>query len=78
MAVHMNSVVSSSIAAIGWDRKSSTLYVNFRTKRKYAYDSVSEETFESFLAAESKGLFFNTEIRDKYPMRRLASPGAPA
>ena len=78
MAARMNTMISSSIAAIGWDRKSSTLYVNFKTGKKYAYDSVSGETFESFLTAESKGLFFNTEIRDKYSMRRLASPGAPA
>ena len=60
-------VVSSSIASIGFDEDTETLEVEFVTGRVYRYRGVEEDVYEKFLAAPSKGSFFNEHIKDAYP-----------
>ena len=59
-------VISSAIRAINYDGKSSRLVVVFRVTGRYAYLDVPRGVYEAFLHAESKGRFFNDEIRDHY------------
>ena len=55
----------NSISAEG-DRK---LLVTFVSSKTYAYEGVPEEVYDAFLAAPSHGVFFNENIRDRYPYR---------
>lgn len=66
-APRLASVASSSIAAIGYNAEERALWVQFVSGRTYRYDDVPQATYEAFLRADSKGRFFNREIRDTYP-----------
>jgi hypothetical protein len=59
-------VESSSIASVGYDAAEVTLEVEFVTGRVYRYIGVPAWLHDAFLAAPSKGQFFNTLIRDRY------------
>lgn len=59
-------VEKSHITGIGYDRDSRTLEVTFGGERSYTYALVDEATFDGFVAAESKGKFFNENIKGKY------------
>jgi hypothetical protein len=70
-SIPMTLVHSSQIFAIGHDSSTNTLAVQFPKREKgkivgggpvYHYLNVPTEMFERFMAAESKGLFFGTEI----------------
>jgi hypothetical protein len=64
------------IREFNYDRERSELTVTFATGRVYVYLKVPEFTFHRFARAESKGRFFNTEIRDKFRFRELT--GSPS
>ena len=65
--LHCEPVSSSAIAAIGYDEDREVLEVEFTSGTAYRYLRVSLDVFESFLAARSKGRFFNKRIKDAYP-----------
>jgi hypothetical protein len=55
-----------------------TLTVRFHTGAVYRYFTVPRSTLEAFLAAPSKGAYFNHHIRDGFPSQRvLDSPSPP-
>jgi hypothetical protein len=64
-------VVSTSIASIGFDADNETLEVEFVNASVYRYRDVDEDVYERFLAAPSKGTFFNEHIRDAYLWERV-------
>lgn len=64
-------VVSESIASIGYDDDAETLEVEFVTGAVYRYSGVSQDTFEDFRQAPSKGAFFNRHIRNAYPWEQV-------
>ncbi len=49
------------------------LDVEFVSGRRYRYAGVPKDTAQAFRAAFSKGRFFNTRIRDRYPCTELAA-----
>lgn len=57
-------VTSSSIAAIAYQRSTSTLGVRFQRGSEYSYFSVPENVFYELLSADSKGQYFNARIRN--------------
>jgi hypothetical protein len=59
-------VDSSSIAAIGYSATERALWVQFVSGRTYRYSDVPQATYEELLRAESKGRYFNREIRNAY------------
>lgn len=67
----LSPVDSTSIAAIGYDATERTLWVRFVTGATYRYSDVPPATYEEFLEAESKGRYFNSEIRDAYSFERV-------
>ena len=69
--IKMIEVESSNIQAIGFDPKSSTLYVTFKPMSDYSYSGVDKDVFEEFLASESKGKFFHQYIKNNYSFQRL-------
>lgn len=64
MPISMTSVKSASISGVGYRRR--TMKVEFSSGRVYEYRKVPRATYDKFLKADSKGKFFNAEIRDKY------------
>jgi hypothetical protein len=49
-----------------------TLTVRFHSGAVYRYFTVPRGTLEAFLAATSKGAYFNRYIRDGFPYQRMA------
>jgi KTSC domain len=64
-------LVSTSIASVGFDADNEMLEVEFVSGRVYRYLDVEEDVYEGFLAAPSKGAFFNEHIKDAYPCERI-------
>lgn len=78
--IPLTPVTSSQIAAIGHNSDTNTLRVQFTTKKPdakgsvYDYQNIDAEMFKAFLAAESKGKFFNTRIkpnREQFPYTKV-------
>jgi hypothetical protein len=66
-------VPSTAIRAIDYDEQRRRLRVRFVSGQRYEYDDVPPTVHRSFVESGSKGRFFQTEIRDRYPYRRLDS-----
>ena len=62
----MKNVDSSNIAAIGYDRELSELFVQYKNGMTYKYKEVPANIYERFLKAESKGKFMNEEVKPFY------------
>lgn len=64
-------VTSSSLASLGYSPTQATLEVEFKHGAVYRYLDVPGDVFEAFLAAESKGTFFNHVLKDCYSYQRV-------
>lgn len=62
-------VTSSSINSIGYLPEQQTLEVEFVRGTIYQYFDVPPVAHQLFLAAESKGIFFNRHIRGHFSYR---------
>ena len=67
----MPAVDSDAIARVEYDAPSRTLFVRFKSGEWYGYLDVASQAFARMTAAPSKGRFFQDEVRDRYPYRRL-------
>ncbi len=72
-AIPMTPVSSNQVGAVGYDPATKTLAVTFTRGAGaiYHYPGVPQETFDAFMAAESKGTFFGKNIKtlpfEKFP-----------
>lgn len=64
-------VLSSEIEWVGYEHKRSMLQVEFIAGSVYQYERVPENIFQAFLQAPSHGRFFETEVKGKYPFRKV-------
>lgn len=64
-------VDSTAISDIDYDAERTKLLVRFVSGERYVYVGVPGEVHRSFVEADSKGRFFQAEIRDRYPFNRL-------
>lgn len=64
-------VVSSLLAWVAYSRDA-TLELAFRNGARYAYFTVPPAVVQGLLAAESKGAYFNEQIRNRFRYQRLA------
>jgi len=67
----MPRVDSSAVLAVEHDAESKRMAIRFVSGETYVYDDVPRAVYEAFLAAPSKGAFFQAEIRDVYPFARI-------
>ena len=65
-------VESSVIGAVGHSR---VLEIQFESGRIYQYFNVPEDVFDEMLKAESKGKYFNSNIRGKYTYQEIEIKG---
>jgi lysyl-tRNA synthetase class 2 len=64
-------VDSTAISEIDYDATRTKLLVRFVSGERYVYVGVPGEVHRSFVEADSKGRFFQQQIRDRYPFNRL-------
>ena len=64
-------VESSNIAMVGYDEEQQILEITFRDGRVYHFLEVPPERVLSLLRAESKGRFFNGEIKPNFGYRAV-------
>ena len=64
-------VESAAIRDIDYDAERAKLVVCFASGERYVYVGVPGEVHRSFCEADSKGRFFQSRIRDRYPYNRL-------
>ncbi len=67
----MPTVDSDAIAQVEYEASARTLFVRFTSGDWYAYLDVPPLAFRRLLAAESKGRFFQDDVRDRYRFVRL-------
>jgi hypothetical protein len=64
-------VESSNIATVGYDEEQQVMEIVFRDGRVYHFLEVPPERVLSLLRAESKGRYFNAEIKPAYDYRAV-------
>ena len=64
-------VSSTNISSIGYEPVSQTLEIEFTSGAVYKYVDVPITVHQRFMAAPSKGRFFDASIKDKYRTVKL-------
>lgn len=64
-------VESSLLSSIGYSIDA-TLELEFRSGAIYRYFAVPQAVLEGLIAAESKGAYFNRNVRNRFRYQRLA------
>jgi hypothetical protein len=65
------SVSSSNISAIGYDPDTQILEVEFLNGSVYEYSGVPSSEYDGLMNADSKGKYFNANIRKIYAFVKL-------
>ena len=63
---------SKLLAASAYDAGKYILYLRFRSGDVYRYFEFSQEQYQEFLDAESRGRYFLSHIRNHFRYERLA------
>jgi hypothetical protein len=63
-------VESSLLVAVRYS-SDQILELHFHSGAIYRYFKVPAEVFQDLLTAQSKGTYFNRQIRDRFPYQRL-------
>jgi KTSC domain len=64
-------VESTTVRSVGYGHGSRVLEIEFQSGVVYQYVDVPARVYEEFWKAESKGRYFNSEIRDAYEFVRV-------
>ncbi len=64
-------IESTMIKGIGYDAQSSTLEIEFNSGQVWQYFDFPESLWYEFENSESKGIFFNSEIKNQYSESRV-------
>ena len=63
---------SKLLTSSAYDDGKHILYLRFRSGGVYRYFGFPEEQYREFLDAESRGRYFLSNIRNRFPYERLA------
>jgi hypothetical protein len=63
---------SQMFLTVAYDAAKRTLYLRFRSGDVYRYFQFSQDEYQHFLRAESKGRHFLSNIRNYFPYERMA------
>jgi lysyl-tRNA synthetase class 2 len=69
----MPRVESSMMTQVEYDDDAQELDILFASGKRYRYFGVPPDIYAELLDAESKGQFFNEEIKDVYPFSEVRS-----
>ena len=67
----MVQVVSSSVAAVGYDSSAQEAYVRFLNGSMYCYKGVPEREYHNLRTAASVGSYLNRNFKNVYPYERV-------
>jgi hypothetical protein len=70
-------VESSNLESIGYDDEMHTLEVGFHGGAVYQYANVPQYLYTNLMAAQSKGAYFNREIKPHYTWTQRQEPNKP-
>jgi KTSC domain len=62
---------STAFSWLSYDESKHQLTVGFRNQTSYQYCGVPSEVFTLLLSSSSRGMYFNIEIRNRYPGKRV-------
>lgn len=65
-------VASTTLTTVAYDRTRHLLRLEFRSRAVYCYFAVPHSVYQNLMAADSKGSYFNRNIRGHFPYHRLA------
>lgn len=71
MIPELEPVVSSNVAAIGYEEASEELFVEFLDSGVYCYSGVPLLIWQDFQASGSKGEYLNQVLKPTYPAQKL-------
>lgn len=63
-------VSSSNLVSVGYDPNSEILEIEFKGGSIYRYLNVPAFEHERLMSASSHGIYFNANIKDRYPFER--------
>lgn len=69
--VNKQTVSSSAVVSIGYDRRTETLEIEFGSGRVYQYYGVPDNLHKEIMQTPSKGQFFNIHIKDRFSFSRV-------
>lgn len=71
-SISREAVVSSNLKSVGYDEDSSTLEIEFHNGSVYRYADIPSSEYRALMAADSKGRYFNANIKSGgYSYRRV-------
>jgi hypothetical protein len=71
-------VVSSVIDEVGYNASCRTLEIRFNSGAIYLYYFVPQDVHDALMAADSKGSYFNKQIKGLFEHHQIAEPYASA
>lgn len=66
LSVELIEVNSSNIARVGFDKDTSSLFLEYKGGNLYVYSDVSLDIYNKLMSADSVGRFVNEEIKGTY------------
>ena len=74
-SVRIHEVQSSALRSVGYDGGDATLVITFQSGSTYEYSDVPRSVYDELMAADSKGGYFNSYIKNRVfvPARPLAA-----
>ena len=69
--MRLRPVDSEMLLKAGYDEKSHTLQVVFRTGERYRYKNVPSFEYDGLMSAESKGQYMHKHIIGRYDYERI-------
>ena len=69
MPVPMHPVTSTNLSTVGW--QDGTLYITFRSGKKYKYLNVPEFMGRDILQASSPGNYFNKNVKGYFTEEKI-------
>ena len=70
--MHRQSVSSSNLHSVGYDADAQTLEIEFNDGSIYQYYRVPGQIHRGLLSADSKGSYFQRNIRSKYRYTKVS------
>lgn len=71
--MQMTPVKSTNLEAVGYDPASTTLTVQFKGGKRWAYDGVPQDTYDALMQADSIGSYFHANIRNQFDAAPVAA-----
>ena len=65
-------VDSSNLASVGYDKKTFTLEIQFKSGGTYQYYGVPESIHQGLMAAESHGKYFISQVKNTYAYKKVS------